>query len=380
VPVSQVAHIEQNHEDAISWRRNRDLAITVRSDVRDGVQAPDVSRRISADLEQLRTTLPTGYRLEMGGSIEESNKANVSLFAIFPVMIMAMLVILMVQLQSFSRLGLTLLTAPLGLIGATAGLLISGMPFGFVTLLGLIALGGMIIRNTVILVDQIEQDVAAGSTRREAIIEATVRRARPVVLTALAAILAMIPLSRSGFWGSMAVTIMGGLLVATALTILFLPALYALWFRHSIDAVGAGTAHPNTPYGVRIWVWIRTMAARLADFARGVFIKPKPHAAALLAGLIVLAIAGTTAAAEQGTFEERRACTPDVFQHCSEFIPDPGRITVCLRYKLRELSPECRAVMMRPRANWAVGHPGTVLKTKASTDESPIMSHGLSMQ
>lgn len=380
VPVSQVAHIEQNHEDAISWRRNRDLAITVRSDVRDGVQAPDVSRRISADLEQLRTTLPTGYRLEMGGSIEESNKANVSLFAIFPVMIMAMLVILMVQLQSFSRLGLTLLTAPLGLIGATAGLLISGMPFGFVTLLGLIALGGMIIRNTVILVDQIEQDVAAGSTRREAIIEATVRRARPVVLTALAAILAMIPLSRSGFWGSMAVTIMGGLLVATALTILFLPALYALWFRHSIDAVGVGTAHPDTPYGVRIWVWIRKMAARLADFARGVFIKPRPHGVALLAVLIVLAIAGTTAAAEQGTWEERRACTPDVFQHCSEFIPDPNRITVCLRYKLRELSPECRAVMMRPKGNWAVGHPGTVLKTKASTDESPIVSHGLSMQ
>jgi multidrug efflux pump subunit AcrB len=142
-------------------------------------------------------------------------------------------------LQSFSRLGLTLLTAPLGLIGATAGLLISGMPFGFVTLLGLIALGGMIIRNTVILVDQIEHDVAAGSTRREAIIEATVRRTRPVVLTALAAILAMIPLSRSGFWGSMAVTIMGGLLVATALTILFLPALYALCFRRSLDASGA---------------------------------------------------------------------------------------------------------------------------------------------
>ena len=231
----------------------------------------------------------------------------------------------------------------------------TGMPFGFVTLLGLIALGGMIIRNTVILVDQIEQDVAAGSTRREAIIEATVRRARPVVLTALAAILAMIPLSRSGFWGSMAVTIMGGLLVATALTILFLPALYALWFRHSIDAVGAGTAHPDTPYGVRIWVWIRKMAAQLADLARGVFIKPKPHEVALLAALIVLAIAGTTAAAEQGTWEERRACTPDVFQHCSEFIPDPNRITVCLRYKLRELSPECHAVMMRPKGNWAGG-------------------------
>ena len=164
-------------------------------------------------------------------------------------MIMAMLVILMIQLQSFSRLALTLLTAPLGLIGATAGLLASGMPFGFVTLLGLIALGGMIIRNTVILVDQIEHDVAAGSTRRAAIIDSTVRRARPVVLTALAAILAMIPLSRSGFWGSMAVTIMGGLLVATVLTILFLPALYALAFRRSLDTSGAEASGKNPARG-----------------------------------------------------------------------------------------------------------------------------------
>ncbi|MBI5264022.1 MAG: efflux RND transporter permease subunit [Bradyrhizobium sp.] len=240
VPVSQVAHIEQGHEDAIFWRRNRDLTIAVRADVRDGVQAPDVSRRIWTNLEHLRSTLPAGYRIEMGGAIEESAKANKALLAIFPAMIVAMLVILMFQLQSFSRLALTLLTAPLGLIGATIGLLASGMPFGFVTLLGLIALAGMIIRNTVILVDQIEHDVAAGSTRYEAIIDSTVRRTRPVVLTALAAVLAMIPLSRSGFWGSMAVTIMGGLLVATALTILFLPSLYALWFRKSLDERGAG--------------------------------------------------------------------------------------------------------------------------------------------
>jgi multidrug efflux pump subunit AcrB len=246
VPVSQVARIEQGHEDAIFWRRNRDLTITVRADIRDGVQAPDVSRRIWAELGQLRSGLPVGYRVEMGGAIEESAKANAALFAIFPAMIVVMLVILMVQLQSFSRLALTLLTAPLGLIGATLALSISGMPFGFVTLLGLIALAGMIIRNTVILVDQIEHDVAAGSTRRVAIIEATVRRARPVVLTALAAILAMIPLSRSGFWGSMAVAIMGGLLVATALTILFLPALYALWFRRSLDVSGCETLHEES--------------------------------------------------------------------------------------------------------------------------------------
>ena len=245
VPLAQVAHIEQGHEDAILWRRNRDLTMTVRTDVRDGVQPADVSRKIWADLEHLRGTLPVGYRLEMGGSIEESAKANKALFAMFPAMIVVMLVILMFQLQSFSRLALTLLTAPLGLIGATGALLVSGMPFGFVTLLGLIALAGMIIRNTVILVDQIEHDVAAGSPRRQAIIEATVRRARPVVLTALAAILAMIPLSRSGFWGSMAVAIMGGLLVATILTILFLPALYALWFRRSLDAPASATSHED---------------------------------------------------------------------------------------------------------------------------------------
>jgi multidrug efflux pump subunit AcrB len=245
VPLAQVAHIEQGHEDAILWRRNRDLAITVRADVRDGVQPPDVSNRIWPKLEHLRSTLPAGYRLEVGGSVEESAKANTALIALFPAMIVVMLCILMFQLQSFSRLALTILTAPLGLIGATAGLLISGMPFGFVTLLGLIALAGMIIRNTVILIDQINQDLAAGSTLRTAIIEATVRRARPVVLTALAAILAMIPLSRSGFWGSMAVCIMGGLLVATALTLLFLPALYALWFRRSLDASGPETSQES---------------------------------------------------------------------------------------------------------------------------------------
>ena len=247
VPLSQVARIEQGHEEAIFWRRSRDMAITVRTDIRDGVQAPDVSTAIWSGLAELRGKLPAGYRIEMGGAIEESSKANASLFAVFPVMLVAMLTILMIQLQSFSRLALVLLTAPLGIIGATFGLLVSGMPFGFVALLGLIALAGMIIRNTVILVDQIEQDVAAGSTRGEAIIDATVRRTRPVVLTAMAAVLAMIPLSRSGFWGPMAVTIMGGLLVATALTLLFLPALYALWFRRSLGERGPGAPAEDDP-------------------------------------------------------------------------------------------------------------------------------------
>ena len=155
-------------------------------------------------------------------------------------MIGVMLTLLMIQLQSFSRLLLVFLTAPLGLIGASLALNLSDRPFGFVALLGLIALAGMIMRNTVILVDQIETDVAQGASRREAIVEATVRRARPVVLTALAAILAMIPLSSSAFWGPMAFTIMGGLFVATFLTLLFLPALYALWFRNRLDERGSG--------------------------------------------------------------------------------------------------------------------------------------------
>uniref|UniRef100_Q07KX5 Acriflavin resistance protein n=1 Tax=Rhodopseudomonas palustris (strain BisA53) TaxID=316055 RepID=Q07KX5_RHOP5 len=241
VPLSQVAHIEQGHEEAIQWRRDRDMAITVRSDVRDGVQAPYVSSVVWTALADLRSRLPEGYRIELGGAIEDSGKANGALFAVVPAMLIVMLMVLMLQLQSFSRLLIVLLTAPLGLIGATAGLLLSGKPFGFVALLGLIALAGMIIRNAVILVDQIEQDVAAGRGRGEAIIDATVRRARPVVLTALTAVLAMIPLSRSSFWGPMAVAIMGGLLVATALTLLFLPALYAFWYRRSLEPA---VAHP----------------------------------------------------------------------------------------------------------------------------------------
>ena len=240
VPLLQIAKIEFSHEDPILWRRNRDMAITVRGDVVDGVQAPDVSNQIWPKLQQIRDSLPPAYRIEMGGAIEESAKGNSSIFVLFPLMAVVMLTLLMIQLQSFSRLILVFLTAPLGIIGASLGLNIANQPFGFVALLGLIALAGMIMRNAVILVDQIESDVAQGMTRKEAIVEATVRRARPVVLTALAAILAMIPLSRSAFWGPMAITIMGGLFVATFLTLLYLPGLYALWFRKSLDESGAG--------------------------------------------------------------------------------------------------------------------------------------------
>jgi multidrug efflux pump len=240
VPLLQIAKIEYSHEEPILWRRNRDMAITVRADVNDGVQAPDVTNQIWPKLQDIRDHLEPAYRIEAGGAFEESAKGNASIFVLFPLMVIVMLTLLMIQLQSFSRLFLVFLTAPLGIVGASLGLNVANQPFGFVALLGLIALAGMIMRNAVILVDQIESDVSHGLTRKQAIVEATVRRARPVVLTALAAILAMIPLSRSAFWGPMAITIMGGLFVATFLTLLYLPGLYALWFRKSLEQSGAG--------------------------------------------------------------------------------------------------------------------------------------------
>ena len=247
VPLQQIARIEYSHEEPIIWRRNRDMAITVRGDVVDGVQAPDVTNQIWPKLKEIRDHLEPAYRIEAGGAFEESAKGNASIFVLFPLMVIVMLTLLMIQLQSFSRLFLVFLTAPLGIVGASLGLNVASQPFGFVALLGLIALAGMIMRNTVILVDQIETDVAHGLTRKEAIVEATVRRARPVVLTALAAILAMIPLSRSAFWGPMAITIMGGLFVATFLTLLYLPGLYALWFRNSLEESGASGQAVSAP-------------------------------------------------------------------------------------------------------------------------------------
>ncbi len=231
VPVTQVARVHYEFEEPILWRRNRDVVLTVRSDIAPGMQAPDVTAQIQPAIDEISATLPPGMRIEVGGAVEESAKANVALFKIFPLMFLVMLTLLMLQLQSFSTLFLVFSTAPLGLIGASFSLLAFNAPFGFVALLGLIALAGMIMRNTVILVDQIDADVASGLTRWDAIVESTVRRSRPLVLTALAAILAMIPLSRSVFWGPMAIVMMGGLLVATILTLLFLPALYAAWFR-----------------------------------------------------------------------------------------------------------------------------------------------------
>jgi multidrug efflux pump len=245
VPISQVARVHYEFEEPILWRRNRDVALTVRSDIAPGVQAPDVTAEIQPAIDAIAATLPPGLRIEAGGAVEESAKANAALFKVFPLMFLAMLTILMLQLQRFSTLFLVFSTAPLGLIGASFALLAFDAPFGFNALLGLIALAGMIMRNTVILVDQIDADVASGLSRWDAIIESTVRRSRPLVLTAMAAILAMIPLSRSVFWGPMAITMMGGLLVATILTLLFLPALYAAWFQVRRPKAGATILLPQ---------------------------------------------------------------------------------------------------------------------------------------
>jgi multidrug efflux pump subunit AcrB len=215
----------------VLWRRNRELTLTVRADVMDGVQGPAATSKIWPTLQAIVADLPPGYRIEIGGASEETRKSDTALFAVFPLMFVVMLFFLMLQLQSFSRMWMVFLTAPLALVGVVPALLIFKAPFGFVALLGVIALSGMIMRNAVILVDQIDTDIASGTPPTEALVEATVRRARPVVLTAAAAVLAMVPLASSVFWGPMAIAIMGGLIVGTVLTLVFVPALYAAWFR-----------------------------------------------------------------------------------------------------------------------------------------------------
>ncbi|MCE2868679.1 MAG: efflux RND transporter permease subunit [Xanthomonadaceae bacterium] len=235
VPLSQIATLEYTMEDGIIWHRNRLPTITVRADIYDETAPPTVTAQILPELESIRAALPNGYLLETGGTVEDSDRGSKSVAAGMPLFLLVVMTLLMLQLKSFRRAFMVLLTAPLGLIGVTAFLLIFRVPFGFVAMLGTIALSGMIMRNSVILVDQIDHDIRAGSAPYAAIIDATVRRFRPIVLTALAAVLAMIPLSRSVFFGPMAVAIMGGLIVATLLTIFFLPALYAAWFKVERD-------------------------------------------------------------------------------------------------------------------------------------------------
>ena len=231
VTVSQLARAHFVWEPGVVWRENREWAVTVQSDVADGIQGPTVSNQIDPRLDALRATLPAGYRIELAGAIADSGKAQESIAANVPLVIFIIFTLLMLQLHSFSRALLVFLTGPLGIAGAAVALLLLQRPFGFVAQLGVIALFGMIIRNSVILIDQIEHDIGEGADPWHAVVESAVRRFRPIILTAAAAVLAMIPLSRSVFWGPMAVAIMGGLIVATGLTLLFLPALYAAWFR-----------------------------------------------------------------------------------------------------------------------------------------------------
>lgn len=231
VPLAQIAKIEYKFEDGLIWHRNRLPTITIRADIRTNLQPATVVGELAESMDKLRAELPSGYLIEVGGTVEESARGQSSVNAGMPLFLAVVMTLLMIQLKSLSRATIVFLTAPLGLIGVVLFLLLFNKPFGFVAMLGTIALSGMIMRNSLILIDQIEQDRQAGHPTWEAIIDATVRRFRPIILTALAAVLAMIPLSRSIFFGPMAVAIMGGLIVATLLTLFFLPALYAAWFK-----------------------------------------------------------------------------------------------------------------------------------------------------
>jgi multidrug efflux pump len=231
IPLAQVAHIQQVMEEPIVRRYSRVPTLSVRADIVEGTQAPDIAAQIDPKLDAIRAKLPPGYRIEAGGAYEENTKAQASIGAGAPFMIFVWLLLLMLQLQSFSLAAIVLITAPFGIVGVAIGLLAFKMPFGFVALLGIIALMGIIMRNTIILIDQIKQDMASGTGPWEAAREAAVRRFRPITLTAAAAVLAMIPLTRSVLWGPMAVAIMAGLVIATVLTILGVPAIYAAWYR-----------------------------------------------------------------------------------------------------------------------------------------------------
>ena len=231
VPVSQIGRIDVRMEDPILQRRDRVPTITVRGDIADGLQPPDVSTAILKKLQPLIAKLPTGYHIDMAGSIEEAGKANSALAPIFPIMIVLMMVVIILQVRSLSAMAIVLLTAPLGLVGVVPTLLVTGQPFGFNAILGLIALAGILMRNTLILIGQISDHERDGMDPYHAVVEATVQRSRPVILTALAAVLAFVPLISSVFWGSMAVTLIGGTLGGTILTLIFLPALYALWYK-----------------------------------------------------------------------------------------------------------------------------------------------------
>jgi multidrug efflux pump len=241
VPLAQVAKLEPVVEEGLIWRRNRIPAISVRADVNGAMPAQAISLQLNQQFDAIRAKLPPGFSIEMGGAIEESAKAEQPIIAKVPMMLVITLLLLMMQLQSIGRTTLVLLTAPLGIIGVALAMLAFDVTFGFVATVGVIALMGMIMRNSVILIDQIAQDEAAGHAPWDAIVDSVIRRFRPIVLTAAASVLAMIPLTRQVFWGPMAMSIMGGIIVATVLTVLFLPALYAAWYRVKRPQPGAAT-------------------------------------------------------------------------------------------------------------------------------------------
>jgi multidrug efflux pump subunit AcrB len=249
VPLSQIGHSEIHLEYPVMKRRDRTPVITVRSEINEATQPPEVSKEVMKALQPLMASLPAGYSIETGGSIEEAAKANIALVKIFPAMIAAMLIVIMLQVRSFSMMAMVLLTAPLGLVGVVPILLAFNQPFGFNAILGLIGLAGILMRNTLILTQQIKDNLAADLDEYHAVIEATVQRARPVILTALAAVLAFIPLTHSVFWGSMAYALIGGTAVGTVLILLFLPALYAAWFKIQSPAKH-GESAKATSFGI----------------------------------------------------------------------------------------------------------------------------------
>jgi multidrug efflux pump subunit AcrB len=231
--------VDYDQEYPIVWRRDRRATVTVQADLTPGVQATTAVQALTPKIAALNATLPSGYHIDAGGTVEESSKAQSSVAAVLPVMLILILTVLMFQLQSFNRLLLVLSVAPLGLIGVVAALLVADKPLGFVAILGVLALTGMIARNSVILIDQVESEKAKGRDAWDAVVEATMHRFRPILLTASAAILGMVPIAPTVFWGPMAYAIMGGLAVATVLTLIFLPALYVAWFRIK-------SPHPST--------------------------------------------------------------------------------------------------------------------------------------
>jgi multidrug efflux pump subunit AcrB len=249
VPLAQIATLSYVLEPPLIWRRQRLPTVTVQADVVPGVEATTIVKQLDKAIADFRATLPPGYAVVAGGTIEDSAKAQKSIFVVFPVMLLLMMTILMIQLMSFQRLLLVMLTAPLAIIGVAAALLASGAPMGFVAILGVISLIGMVIRNSVILIAQIDQHVARGEHPWHAVIGATEHRLRPILLTAAAAILGMIPIAPTVFWGPMAYAVMGGLAVATVLTLVFLPALYIAWFRIKPPAEEETQAVGHAPTG-----------------------------------------------------------------------------------------------------------------------------------